>query len=154
MRVPRPAAGMITTTFMAGCKYTGAEGGVQNNRGSRDKSRLGLIFFTFNLYRDPYRDPHRGRPSAVPVVRSSLRSQSGGPRFRPSHHNRAVRGGDQPDRQLFSVLPTTPPSPLPGRLLPGVYRKHCIEQTLPLRRKLLPSNTVTTRASASKTALV
>jgi hypothetical protein len=37
----------------------------------------------------------------------------------------------------------------PGRLLPGVYRKHCIGQTLPLRRKLLPGNTVTTRASPS-----
>src|ERR1700722_5407146 len=29
MRVPRPAAGMITITFMAGCKYTSAEPGVQ-----------------------------------------------------------------------------------------------------------------------------
>src|SRR5713101_614221 len=34
MRVPRPAAGMITTTFMAGCNYTGVEEGVQINRGS------------------------------------------------------------------------------------------------------------------------
>src|SRR5579864_8725908 len=29
MRVPRPAAGMITMTFMAGCKYTSAAQGVQ-----------------------------------------------------------------------------------------------------------------------------
>ena len=29
MRVPSPAAGMITTTFIAGCKYTSAEVGVQ-----------------------------------------------------------------------------------------------------------------------------
>src|SRR5712692_784334 len=29
MRVPRPAAGMITTTFIAGCKYTGGGRGVQ-----------------------------------------------------------------------------------------------------------------------------
>jgi hypothetical protein len=27
--VPRPAAGMITTTFIAGCKYTSAGQGVQ-----------------------------------------------------------------------------------------------------------------------------
>jgi hypothetical protein len=29
MRVPRPAAGIITTTFIAGCKYTSAQAGVQ-----------------------------------------------------------------------------------------------------------------------------
>ena len=29
MRVPRPAAGMMTITFMAGCKYTSARVGVQ-----------------------------------------------------------------------------------------------------------------------------
>src|SRR5579864_1354405 len=29
MRVPRPAAGIITITFMAGCKYTRAHAGVQ-----------------------------------------------------------------------------------------------------------------------------
>src|ERR1700687_3257493 len=29
MRVPSPAAGIITITFMAGCKYTSAEAGVQ-----------------------------------------------------------------------------------------------------------------------------
>ena len=29
MRVPKPAAGMMTTTFIAGCKYTGWEEWVQ-----------------------------------------------------------------------------------------------------------------------------
>ncbi len=29
MRVPRPAAGMMTTTFIAGCKYKGEGEGVQ-----------------------------------------------------------------------------------------------------------------------------
>ena len=29
MRVPSPAAGIITITFMAGCKYTSGEVGVQ-----------------------------------------------------------------------------------------------------------------------------
>src|SRR5208283_5488831 len=32
MRVPRPAAGMIATTFIAGCKYTRAEESVQIGR--------------------------------------------------------------------------------------------------------------------------
>src|ERR1700730_13255706 len=36
-----------------------------------------------------------------------------------------------------------------GRLLPRCYRKHCIEQTLPPRRKLLPGNAATTRPNAS-----
>ena len=44
MRVPRPAAGMITTTFMAGCKYTAQAGVVQicrslPSRRSRDSHR-------------------------------------------------------------------------------------------------------------------
>src|ERR1700683_3911237 len=30
MRVPRPAAGIITITFIAGCKYTSAEAGSSN----------------------------------------------------------------------------------------------------------------------------
>src|SRR5260370_7942085 len=56
---------------------------------------------------------------------------------------------DQPERQLCSVLPAAHPSHLRGVLLPGVYRKHCIEQTLPLLRQLLLGNTVTTGASGS-----
>ena len=31
MRVPRPAAGIITTTFMAGCQYTGRDAGSSNH---------------------------------------------------------------------------------------------------------------------------
>src|ERR1700730_9846952 len=79
MRVPRPAAGMITITFMAGCKYTGGEEGVQINRGSPDESRplgldlLSLISYLLSfiylsilsimyLYRGYL---YRGRPPAV-----------------------------------------------------------------------------------------
>src|ERR1035441_6168287 len=32
MRVPRPAAGIMTITFIAGCKYTSARGGSSNPR--------------------------------------------------------------------------------------------------------------------------
>src|SRR6266851_6839576 len=33
MRVPRPAAGIMTITFIAGCKYTSGDQGVQMLRG-------------------------------------------------------------------------------------------------------------------------
>ena len=38
MRVPRPAAGIMTVTFIAGCKYTSAESGVQM-QATRDTPR-------------------------------------------------------------------------------------------------------------------
>jgi len=52
MRVPRPAAGMITTTFMAGCQYTRGERMDSNHAESIppvDASHFRRISFPFGL---------------------------------------------------------------------------------------------------------
>jgi hypothetical protein len=38
IRVPKPAAGIITTTFMAGCKYTSQGVGVQISKERKTES--------------------------------------------------------------------------------------------------------------------
>lgn len=57
---------MITTTFMAGCKYTGGEEGVQINQGSRHKSQpLGLDLLSFIFTAILPRSPFGGSPSSM-----------------------------------------------------------------------------------------
>src|SRR5579864_6304454 len=47
MRVPRPAAGIMTITFMAGCKYTRGGAGSSNSPDSRQ-----LLNFTTTTTKD------------------------------------------------------------------------------------------------------
>ena len=84
MRVPKPAAGMITTTFIAGCKYTGPGAPVQM---SEDRSEVQVrrsgerLMAATPRSRDPLsewsgireRAQHQPRPQIYPTRAFRLR---------------------------------------------------------------------------------
>src|SRR5208282_6864916 len=78
MRVPKPAAGIITTTFIAGCKYTRVDAAVQIGASGL---RFAFLGAPINQY-DSSRDPRckRNRDAAIPRCFRAMRELSG-----PSH---------------------------------------------------------------------